>query len=152
MQNWDHASAVVSDMASVPCTPTSSSSSSSSLSASFSSSQPPRNNVTAPVRRRYDSYVAVRGCEGDGGCWSARGASVAVAADEGDGSGEGWSWSRRGVVGASALALLATSLSLGSGPANAFSLGICKVGFSCFAVKQLVPPFCGSFLLLICHG
>lgn len=50
---------------------------------------------------------------------------------EGDDNADGdFVWSRRGVVGASVVAALAGSVSWSCEPAQAFSLGICKVGLT----------------------
>lgn len=64
-------------------------------------------------------------------------------------------WSRRGIVGASVVAALAGSVSWSCEPAQAFSLGICKVGLTHHGCKVVLffilekcvcvfPVFCGD--------
>ena len=56
---------------------------------------------------------------------------------EGNGNEDGeFVWSRRGIVGASVVAALAGSVSWSCEPAQAFSLGICKVGLTHHAWLQ----------------
>jgi hypothetical protein len=61
---------------------------------------------------------------------------------EGVGNEDGeFVWSRRGMVGAAVVAALAGSVSWSCEPAQAFSLGICKVGLTHHGCKVVLSFF-----------
>lgn len=83
------------------------------------------------------AMAAVRNCGGEAAATESEREFA-----EGDENEDGdFVWSRRGIVGASVVAALAGSVSWSCEPAQAFSLGICKVGLTHHGCKVVFILF-----------